>query len=64
MLAEIFLGFVGLIFIWDFWQRKHGNDVLAKSAIPGPKVLPILGNALDIRHINNNSKYSNKLLRF
>ena len=57
MFVELVLGFLAILFIWDFLSKKHRNDVFAKYRIPGPKTLPILGNSLDIRHITTESKF-------
>lgn len=56
MFLELVLGLIGLLFIWDYVNKKHRIEVLDKSGIPGPKTLPIIGNALDIRHVNSDSK--------
>ena len=65
MFVELVLGCLAILFIWDFITKKHRNDVFAKYRIPGPKTLPILGNSLDIRHINTESKYhTNKVEKF
>ncbi|XP_065366483.1 cytochrome P450 4d2-like [Calliphora vicina] len=55
MFWELLLGLIALLFIWDYFNKKHRSEVLDKSGIPGPKTLPILGNALDIKHVNSDN---------
>lgn len=57
MLLELLLLVLGLLLVWDYYNKKHRLEILERSGIPGPKVLPILGNAWDIRHIDSDSKY-------
>lgn len=47
-----------IYFVWDYLNKKHRNEVLAQSNITGPKTLPILGNALQLRHVNTESEYN------
>lgn len=56
MILEIVLGLIAFLLIWDYTSKKYRNEVFAKSRIPGPKTLPILGNSLDIRHVNTESE--------
>ncbi|XP_023307623.2 cytochrome P450 4d2-like [Lucilia cuprina] len=55
MFLEIILGLLVLISVWDYLNKKHRNDILEKSHIPGPKTLPIIGNTLDVRHVNSDN---------
>ena len=50
------MGLIGLVFVWDYLNKKHRNDVLKKSGIPGPKTLPILGSALELQNISSDSE--------
>ncbi|XP_065366485.1 cytochrome P450 4d2-like [Calliphora vicina] len=52
MFIELILGVIGFLLVWDYLSKKHRNDVFAKAKIQGPKTLPILGNSLDIKHVN------------
>ncbi|XP_065366481.1 cytochrome P450 4d2-like [Calliphora vicina] len=55
MFTELLMGLIALLFVWDYINKKYRNDVLEKSCIPGPKVMPILGNAMDLRHVNSDN---------
>ncbi|GBP03881.1 Probable cytochrome P450 4d14 [Eumeta japonica] len=51
MFIELVLLLIAFLLVWDYLAKKHRNDVMNKSGIPGPKPLPILGNTLDIKHV-------------
>ncbi|KAM7346802.1 putative cytochrome P450 4d14 isoform 2-T2 [Cochliomyia hominivorax] len=55
MFVELVLGVIAFLFIWDYLNKKHRYEVLDKSGIAGPKTLPIIGNALDVRHVNSDN---------
>ncbi|XP_065366480.1 cytochrome P450 4d2-like [Calliphora vicina] len=55
MFLELLLGLIAILFVWDYFNKKHRNNVLFESCIPGPKAMPILGNAMDVRHVNSDN---------
>ncbi|KAI8115355.1 putative cytochrome P450 4d14 [Lucilia cuprina] len=55
MFLELILGLIGLLFVWDYLNKKHRYEILDKSGIPGPKPLPIVGNAVHNRHVNSDN---------
>uniref|UniRef100_A0A1A9W294 Cytochrome P450 n=1 Tax=Glossina brevipalpis TaxID=37001 RepID=A0A1A9W294_9MUSC len=53
---------IGLI-IWDYYYKKERDDILKKSNITGPNLLPLIGNALQLRNVTTENLFEYALDR-
>lgn len=57
MWATLLIGILVLLLIWDYLNKKHRNEILRKSNIPGGVNLPLVGRALHMIGTNSESRY-------
>ncbi|XP_053951793.1 cytochrome P450 4d2-like isoform X2 [Anastrepha ludens] len=50
MFFELILFALSTLFIWEYFFKKHRNELLSKYKVPGPPTVPIFGNALYLRN--------------
>lgn len=55
MFFTLLIGLLLLCIIWDYFNKKHRNDVLKQSGIHGRPALPLVGNAIQMRGLNSES---------
>lgn len=47
-----------ILLIWDYFNKKHRNEILKKSNINGGLQLPLIGGALRMIGANSQSNYN------
>ncbi|XP_004518433.1 cytochrome P450 4d2 isoform X2 [Ceratitis capitata] len=73
MFIELIILALTVLLVWDYLFKMHRNDLLNKYKIPGPPLVPLLGNALEVgkwktdeiiaKTFENRMKYG-KIMRF
>ena len=59
MWVSLLIGIFILLVIWDYFNKKHRNEILKKSKISGGISLPLIGRALHMLGSNSQSKLLN-----
>lgn len=56
MFFQFLLGSFAVLLIWDYLNKRRRNQILDSSGIQGYKPWPIVGNALEMRGLDAESK--------
>lgn len=64
MIIELLISLLTFLLIWDYLHKKKYNAIFQRGGIPGPRIWPIIGNALLGLGNNTESELNGKFKYF